>query len=55
MAKIQVETITIKFSRLVRDSDKDAASALSVDIAAALEQVAQELVGDNIVVEVELT
>lgn len=55
MAKIQVETVTIKFSRLVKDSDKDAPSSISVDITSALEQVAQELVGDHVVVEVELS
>jgi hypothetical protein len=55
MAKIQTEAVTIKFNRLVRDSDKDAPSAINTDLITALEQVAQELVGDNIIVEVELS
>ena len=52
MAKIQEEVIVIKLSRLIKDN-VDATSVASEDILKALEQVAQELVGDNIVVEVE--
>jgi len=50
MAKIVEDVVVIKFSKLVKESDKDVAITNS-EILAALEQVAQELVGDGIVVE----
>ena len=50
MAKIQEEIIAIKVSKLVKDSDE--MKSLSTDeITLALEQVAQELFGDGVVVE----
>lgn len=52
MAKIVEDAIVIKFSKLVKDNEKDFKLSNS-DIEAALEQVAQELVGDGVVVEVE--
>lgn len=52
MAKIVEDVVVIKFSKLVKDSEKDTTLAGS-EIQAALEQVAQELVGDGVVVEVE--
>ena len=51
MAKIVEDVIVIKFSKIVKDSDSGT-SITSPDIQAALEQVAQELIGDNVVVEV---
>jgi hypothetical protein len=51
MAKIVEDVIVIKLSKIVKDSDKDSASLANPEILAALEQVAQELVGDGIVVE----
>jgi hypothetical protein len=51
MAKIVEDVIVIKFSKIVKDSDVGS-SITSSDIEAALEQVAQELVGDSVVVEV---
>lgn len=53
MAKIVEDVIVIKFSRIVKDNNGDPAPALTNDHIAALEQVAQELVGDAVVVEVE--
>lgn len=53
MAKIQTETLTVTFSRLVRDSDTSAA-VVGEEIRQALEQVAQELAGQSVVVEVEV-
>lgn len=55
MAKIYEEVVVIKLSKLVK-SDKDikAGSLVSKDLVSALEQVSQELVGENVVVEVEL-
>lgn len=53
MAKIVEEVVLIKFSRIVKDSDTDTTTLVNSDTQAALEQVAQELVGDSVVVEVE--
>jgi hypothetical protein len=51
MAKIVEEIIIIKLSKLVKD---DVVSGIVTnDLQAALEQVAQELVGDSVIVEVE--
>jgi hypothetical protein len=52
MAKIVEDVLVIKFSRIVKDSD-EGTSVTTPEIQAALEQVAQELVGDAVVVEVE--
>jgi hypothetical protein len=51
MAKIVEDVIVIKFSKIVKDSE-EGTSVASPDIEAALEQVAQELAGDSVVVEV---
>ena len=52
--KIQTETLIITFNRLVKDSDTDYADVVTADVTAALEQVAQELVGSGVVVEVQV-
>lgn len=52
MAKIVEDVVLIKFSKIVKDNDKDGVEIAAKDVQAALEQVAQELVGDGIVVEV---
>jgi hypothetical protein len=51
MAKIIEDVLVIKFSKIVKDSEEGTSIAGS-DVQAALEQVAQELVGDTVVVEV---
>jgi hypothetical protein len=51
MAKIVEDVVIIKFSKIVKDSEEGSSVATS-DVQAALEQVAQELVGDAVVVEV---
>lgn len=51
MAKIVEDVLVIKFSKIVKDSD-EGTSITGPEIQAALEQVAQELVGDAVVVEV---
>jgi len=51
MAKIVEDVLVIKFSKIVKDSD-EASTITSPDVQAALEQVAQELVGSGVVVEV---
>jgi len=51
MAKIVEDIIVIKFSKIVKDNDDQDIVVLSNENSSALEQVAQELVGDGIVVE----
>ena len=53
MAKIIEDVIVIKFSKIVKDSEADVAGIASTEIQQALEQVAQELAGDAVVVEIE--
>ena len=53
MAKIIEDVLILKFSKIVKDNDTDPNPALSNDSIAALVQVAQELVGESVVVEVE--
>lgn len=52
MARMIEEVIVIKLSKLVKDSDTTESIA-DTDVQAALEQVAQELAGSNVLVEVE--
>jgi hypothetical protein len=54
MAKIIEDIVVIKFSKIIKDHDKeDSARIAGKDVEQAIEQVAQELVGDGIVVEVQ--
>lgn len=54
MAKIYEEAIVIKLSKLVKTNDNGHVTALvNAETLAALEQVAQELVGSDVVVEIE--
>lgn len=53
MAKIVQDMIVIKFSKLVKDSTKDSAKFVTHEMEKALEEVAQELAGEEIVVEIE--
>ena len=50
MAKIVEDIIVIKFSKIVKDSDKEAAEIAGSDVQQALEQVAQELVVGTVLV-----
>jgi histone H3/H4 len=52
MAKIVEDVLVIKFSKIVKDSESEVSGIAGSDIQEALEQVAQELVGDAVVVEV---
>ena len=52
MAKIVEDIVIIRFSKIVMDGDDQAPVIAGGDVQSALEQVAQELVGDSIVVEV---
>jgi hypothetical protein len=51
MARVQAEAVAITFSKLVKSTDPDTA-IITDDILVALEQVAEELAGAGIIVEV---
>ena len=51
MAKVHEEVIVITVSKLVKN-DESPGTLLTEDIGTALEQVAQELLGNDVVVEV---
>jgi len=53
VAKIVEDIVVIKFSKIVKDSESENVRIATPDVQQALEQVAQELVGDSAVVEVE--
>ncbi len=53
MAKIIEDVIVLKFSKIVRENDTDPAPAILNDQIAAIVEVAQELAGSGVVVEVE--
>ena len=53
MAKMLEEIIVIKLSKLVKDNDDTTDTIADGDVIAALEQVAQELAGNGVFVEVE--
>jgi len=55
MAKIHEEVLIVKLSKLVKESDPTNNSIVSEDVLFSLEQVAQELVGESVVVEVVRT
>ncbi len=51
MAKIHEEALTIKFSKLVKDRDNEEQYIATNDLCDALQQVAEELAGAGVVVE----
>jgi hypothetical protein len=53
MAKIVEEVLVVKFSAIAKDSSSVVVNNLTDEVIAALEQVAQELVGSGVVVELE--
>jgi len=53
MAKVQTEIIIIKLSKLIKDTAEDDQPITDVDVESNLEAIVQELVGDNILVEIE--
>jgi hypothetical protein len=53
MAKIIEDVVVLKFSRIIKNNDSDPEPTITNDSIAALVQVAQELVGEAVVVEVE--
>lgn len=54
MAKIVQEVVAIKLSKLVKSSEDENLNLANDDLIVALEQVAQELVSESVVVEVEI-
>jgi hypothetical protein len=52
MAKIQEQSVVIKFSKLIKDGDEGQA-VIDSDVVTSLEAVAQELAGQGIIVEVD--
>ena len=53
MSRIQEDVITIKVSRLFRDSETDSGPLMPEDTLASLEQVIGELAGKECLVEVQ--
>lgn len=53
MAKIQEEIVIIRLSKLIKNNEDNQESLTNDDFGANLETIVQELVGDNIVVEIE--
>jgi hypothetical protein len=51
MAKVIVETLVLKLSKLVKDNAEN--NIAPDDLEETLEQVTQELVGDAVIVEIE--
>lgn len=54
MAKIQEEVIVVKLSKLVKNNKDNTSSMITDDVKSAIEQVVEELVGENVIVEVEV-
>lgn len=52
MAHIHEERVVLKFSKLVRDSG-EVKPIVQAELASQLEQVAQELAGKDVIVEIE--
>jgi hypothetical protein len=52
MAKIQEDIVIIKFSKIIKDNNVDPDPVINTEQVYALEQVAQELVGDAVIIEV---
>ena len=55
MAKLHEEVIVLKLSKLVKDKSQEDIYLADNEFCSNIEQVAQELLGDNIIVEVERT
>lgn len=53
MAKIYTETLVVKLNKLVKSSEQEVESSLTEELIAAVEQIAQELSPEGVIVEVE--
>ena len=52
MARVQTEIIVVKLSKLIKDSANEV-TLVNDDFDSNLEAIVQELVGDNVLVEIE--
>jgi hypothetical protein len=52
MAKIIEDIVIIKLSKLVKENNVDPDPVITTEQVYAIEQVAQELVGDSVIIEV---
>lgn len=53
MAKIVEEVIKVKLNKLVKNTDSLDVPLASDEVLSSLEQIVQELVGNDIIVEIE--
>ena len=53
MAQIYEEVVVIKLSKLMKSSAQATPVVVTNEIVASLDQIVQELVGDDVVVEIE--
>ena len=53
MARIYEETVVVKLSKLIKDNEVTPMIATE-DVIVALEQVAQELVGEHVIAEAKI-
>jgi hypothetical protein len=52
MAKIVEDMVAIKLSKIAKDDAPDGQSIITDEIASQIEAVAQELVGESVIVEI---
>jgi len=52
MAKICEDVVVIKLSKLVKDTEAEIYTIISPEVHSSIEQLVQELVGENVIVEV---
>jgi hypothetical protein len=52
MARVQTEIVVVKLSKLIKDGAEDSL-LVNADFDSNLEAIVQELVGENILVEIE--
>ena len=53
MAKLHEEVVVLKLSKLVKERDTAEVYLADNEFCSAIEQVAQELAGDSVIVELE--
>lgn len=53
MARVHTEVIVVKLSKLIKDTSENIDPISNKDIETNLEEIVQELVGENILVEIE--
>lgn len=53
MAKLHEEIVVIKISKLIKENDNSEVYLTNNEFCSAIEQVAQELLGSGVIVELE--